>query len=75
MKACLINAHTLVLLLATKANINSCPGALMLRMVPFILLKSPQNSVVTASYGLIEKTAEDKRITQKINRICVGVTC
>lgn len=39
--------HTFAILLASKANISWCPGALMLKMVPSILLKSPQNSALT----------------------------
>ena len=61
--------HTLVVLLATKANISSCPGALMLRMVPSILLKSPQNSALTTRSASMGKTAEDGGITHQINGV------
>lgn len=63
--SCLIYEHTFVLLLATKANISSCPGALMLKMVPSILLKSPHNSALTPRSASMGKTAEEKKNSSK----------
>lgn len=41
----------------------------MLRMVPSILLKSPQNSALTTRSASMGKTAEDRGITHQINGV------
>lgn len=62
--------HTFVLLLATKVNAGSFPGALMLRMVPFIFAESPHNSTLTPWTESNAKTAEDVRIAWLIKHYC-----
>lgn len=59
--SCLMRVRTFVSLLTTKATVSSCPGALKLKTVPSIWLKSPANSILTPLSVSTGKTAKAQK--------------